>query len=258
MRKYPEEVKVFILENIQGTTTADLVLLVNARFGNDFTKSKMKSYKGNHGLNSGLGSGVPEGTATKKYPAEVREFIKNNYVGVGHQGMADLLNENFGTNFAKGQMKGIYARFKLNSGRTGRFPKGYKPPNAIRKGQRLSQATEFKGGQLPHNYKSVGTEILRPDGYVWVKLADPNKWRQKHVLVWEAVNGPRPKGYVVIFGDGDRHNFDLSNLILISQRQLLVLNRKGLILNNAELTKTGIVVADIYIKIADLKNNMKT
>ncbi len=251
MKKYSEEIKAFIAENITGTTTKAMVELVNSKFGTDFTESKMKSFRGNYGLRSGIGCGIPKGTPTKSFPAEVREFIRNYYVGVGHQGMADMLNKVFGTNYTKGQMKAIYARFKLNSGRTGRFPKGNKPVTAIKKGQRLSPDTEFFKGQIPHNYKSIGTEILRADGYVWVKIADPNKWRQKHVLIWEAANGPKPDKHVVLFGDGNRQNFELDNLILVSQKQLVRLNQKHLIQNDAELTRTGIIIADISNQIGE-------
>jgi hypothetical protein len=253
MKKYSNEVMEFIKEHIKGTTTRDLVTLVNTQFGTNFTESKMKSYKGNHKLTSGTMCGIPAGTPTKLYPAEVREFIKNNYDGVGHQGMADLLNKKFGTNYTKGQIKHLYNRFKLNSGKTGRFPKGHQPTNAIPKGTHLSAATEFKKGNKPRNQMPVGSEVLRTDGYVWVKISEPNKWRQKHVLLWEAANGPRPKKHVIIFGDGNQQNFDLDNLVLVSQAQLVRLNQKGLIRNNIELTKAGIIIADICNEIGKRK-----
>lgn len=259
MKKYSDEVKVFIAQNAKGRTTKDLVELVNAKFGTDFTESKMKSYKKNHGLKSGIGQGIPAGTPTKLYPAEVREFIRNNFVGVGHQGMADLLNKRFGTKYTKGQMKAIYSRFKLNSGRTGRFRKGNVPVNKGKKGYSYPGmvATQFKPGNIPRNWWPVGTERLRADGYVWEKVAEPNKWRQKHVLIWEAEHGPRPKNYVIIFADSNRFNFEPDNLILISQAQLVRMNQMHLIQNDIEATKTGIIIADISIKIGERKRKRK-
>lgn len=52
--RYPQEVHDFISEHVAGRTTRELVSLVNARFGELFTERSMKSYKGNHKLNSGL------------------------------------------------------------------------------------------------------------------------------------------------------------------------------------------------------------
>ena len=42
MKKYSEEVKAFIADNVQGITEKDLAILVNAKFGLDFTESKNK------------------------------------------------------------------------------------------------------------------------------------------------------------------------------------------------------------------------
>lgn len=112
MKKYPEEIKAFIEKNVKGITTKVLAEFVNAKFGADFTESKMKSYKTNHGLKSGIGCGIPSGLPTKLYPEEVRNFIMEHYVGVGHQGIADLLNKTFGTSYTKDQMKAYYAKIK--------------------------------------------------------------------------------------------------------------------------------------------------
>ena len=50
-------------------------------------------------------------------------------------------------------------------------------------------------------------------------------------------------------------NFSLDNLILVSNAQLAMLNGKGLRHNNADLTKTGIMIADLYLKISERKKN---
>ena len=75
------------------------------------------------------------------------------------------------------------------------------------------------------------------------------------MLVWERENGPVPKGHVVIFGDRNRRNFEINNLILVSRKQLVRLNQNNLIQNDAELTKTGVIVADIYGKLGERKKN---
>ena len=77
----------------------------------------------------------------------------------------------------------------------------------------------------------------------------------KHRLLWEEENAPIPKGYVIIFGDGNRRNFQQDNLILVSKSQLAILNKNQLIQNDADLTRAGIVIADIYKKIGERKKN---
>ncbi|MCM1564906.1 MAG: HNH endonuclease [Dehalobacter sp.] len=259
MKKYSEEVKAFIERNVDGITTKALVDLVNNEFGTDFTEAKMKSYKHNHGLKSGTMCGIPAGMPTKQYPDNVRKFIKAHYVGVGHQAMADLLNETFGTSYTKEQMKNFYSRFNLDSGLTGRFQKGLIPHNKGKKGISYPgmKATQFKEGNMPVNYRPVGSERISVDGYAEVKVADPRKWRLKHQVIWENANGPIPKKHVVIFGDGNRGNFDPDNLILLLQAQLVRMNQKHLIQNDAEMTRTGIIIADICNKIGERKRKRK-
>ena len=76
---------------------------------------------------------------------------------------------------------------------------------------------------------------------------------QKHRLVYEASHGPIPKNHAVIFLDGDTRNFDPSNLQAVSRGTLAILNKRGLIYKNAELTKVGVNIAKLISKIAEAK-----
>ena len=55
------------------------------------------------------------------------------------------------------------------------------------------------------------------DGYLWIKVkevegANKKNWIQKHRYVWEKHNGKVPKGYKIVFLDGNCLNCDISNL----------------------------------------------
>ncbi len=254
MKKYSKEVMDFIKNNVVGMTTKDLVDLVNSKFNTDFTESKMKSYKTNHKLKSGTPLGIPAGSPTELYPEEVRRFIKENYHGVGHKEMADLLNKTFGRNYTQMQMKAYYGRCKFDSGLTGQFSIGHVPFN---KGKEKfwigGEETQFKKGNVPVNYRPVGSERVNVDGYIEIKVADPNKWRLKHQVIWEKKSGPIPKGYAVIFGDGNTSNLNPDNLVLVSRQQLVIMNKRKLIQKDAELTRTGVIMADVFLKIGERK-----
>jgi len=114
--------------------------------------------------------------------------------------------------------------------------------------------TSFKKGHKPHNWVPIGSERITKDGYVQIKIQEgkfQKNWRGKHILVWEEHNGPVPEGHAVIFGDGNNRNFDIDNLILVSRAQLLKLNQQGLIKNDADLTRTGVIIADLQMKISE-------
>ncbi len=254
MKKYSQEVRDFITENVAGRKTKELVQLVNDKFGLDFTESKMQSYKKNWNLKSETPKHKTEGSPTKLFPAEIKTFISENYIGCGHQAMANILNDTFDTNYTGDQIKAYYGRNKLDSKLNGQFEKGQIPWNKGKpKTWKGGESTQFKIGHVPKNYRSVGSERINVDGYTEIKIADPNKWRLKHQVVWEKNNGPIPKGHVVIFGDSNRQNFDLNNLILVTKRQLLELNQNRLIQNDANLTKTAVLIADVNIKIKERK-----
>jgi hypothetical protein len=189
------------------------------------------------------------------FTPEEAKFIRENVEGRGNQELTDLFNAHFNLNLSLAQIKGYKKNHGLTSGLTGWFKPGQAPFNKGRKGVFLggevAEACQFKKGHRPWNYQPVGSERINGDDYVDIKVADPNKWKGKHIVIWEAANGPVPKGHAIIFGDGNRRNFELNNLVLVSRAQLAVLNKKNLIQNDAELTKTGIIIADIYCKIGE-------
>lgn len=121
--------------------------------------------------------------------------------------------------------------------------------------------TRFKKGHRPHNWVPIGTERINSDGYVEVKVQDgkcQKNWKGKHILIWEQHHGrPVPPGYAVIFGDGNNRNFDPDNLILVSRKQLAVLNKRRLIQKDTELTKTAIMIANLAMKISERKKEVK-
>ncbi|MBL7780659.1 MAG: HNH endonuclease [Saprospiraceae bacterium] len=86
--------------------------------------------------------------------------------------------------------------------------------------------TMFKKGHLPANTVPIGTETFRTDEYWWIKVAH-KKWVLKHRLLWEQRNGPIPEGYLVIFKDGNPHNFNPANFELITRKELVFRNRHG-------------------------------
>lgn len=200
--------------------------------------------------------GRPNGTRNKVlhiWSVEEKEYLKKITPGHHYDEIVELINKKFNQEFTKDQIKAAIGRYKLNTGFSGCFEKGGIPFNKGKKGiyYEGSEKTWFKKGTMPSNYVPVGSERVNGDDYVDIKIADPSKWKGKHILTWEEHNGPVPKGQVVIFGDRNKRNFDINNLILISRQQLLMLNRNKLIQTDTELTKTAVIVADVLIKISE-------
>jgi hypothetical protein len=181
-----------------------------------------------------------------KYTDEMKQFILDNYKGRYNQELADLFNQKFNTNITSRTIKSYKANNNLNSGLTGKFIKGQTPHN---KGKKMPKEvyekvkhTMFAKGNVPPNHRPVGSERISKDGYIEVKVAEPNKWRLKQRVVYEEAKGKIPEGCPIIFLDGNKRNFDIDNLRCITRSELLYLNCNGLN-NSNEITETGILMA---------------
>ncbi len=176
----------------------------------------------------------------------MKQFILDNYKGRYNQELADLFNQKFNANITSRTIKSYKANNNLNSGLTGKFRKGQTPHN---KGKKMPKEvyekvkhTMFAKGNVPPNHRPVGSERISKDGYIEVKVAEPNKWRLKQRVVYEEAKGKIPEGCTIIFLDGNKRNFDIDNLRCITRSELLYLNCNGLN-NSNEITETGILMA---------------
>lgn len=190
-----------------------------------------------------------------KYTTEQREFIKNNSKGISTVDLTNLFNLHFKLDLQVKQIKAYMKNHGIKNGVNAQFKKGREPFNKGMKGVIFGgKETQFQKGNTPYNIVPIGTERLTVDGYAEIKVSNGNKnrnWKGKHVVIWEKENGLIPKGHVVIFGDSNNRNFDISNLILVTRRQLLNLNREKLIQKDVELTKTAIFITDLKQKISE-------
>lgn len=116
------------------------------------------------------------------------------------------------------------SNYRKNNSNEGQFKKGLIPHNKGKKSsddtKKKLQRTMFKKGNKPHNTKQIGDEVIDVDGYTLVKVSESKikkeRWRPKHHIVF---GEPIPKGMILIFIDGNKQNFDKSNLQLISQTE---------------------------------------
>lgn len=188
---------------------------------------------------------------------EQYQFLRDNAKGIGNKELTNMINKELNLNLTPEQIKGAKGRKKIDSGLDGRFVKGQEPWNKGKKGYMGANRTSFKKGNVPFNYLPVGSERVNGDDYVDIKIADPNIWKGKHILVWEEKHGPVPEGHAIIFGDRNNRNFDLDNLICVSRAELLKMNQYKLIQEDAELTKIGATIADLHLKIGEVMKKSK-
>lgn len=112
-------------------------------------------------------------------------------------------------------------------GRQHQFKKGAEPWNKgipFEPGGRSAE-TRFKKGHAPVNWLPIGSERERTDGYLERKLTDTGVTRRDfvcvHRIVWQEAGREIPPGQVLIFKDGNKRNFALDNLELVTRADLM-------------------------------------
>lgn len=163
--------------------------------------------------------------------------------------VADLFNRRFDAALGWRSIQAACKRRAIAGGTgDGRFRPGNPAWNLGLKGVNGDSPVRFQPGHRPHNWLPVGTE-RNAGGWIEIKVAEPNRWRSKALLVWEQHHGrPVPDSHVVLFADGNRRNFALANLLLTSRAELVVMNKRRLIVPGfADGTRVGQVIARVVL-----------
>lgn len=137
------------------------------------------------------------------------------------------------------------------------FKKGNKPWNYGLKGWDSggnSHKTRFKRGHgNSNNAHPVGTEKHDTDGVLLRKVsavgARNEKWRPVKDIIYEQHNGDIPEGCIVNFNDGNKENYDPSNLVALTRAQMLDRNR---------IQRYGSEVHGLAIALGIFKSKLRT
>lgn len=205
-----------------GRTNKEIQRMFNDKFKTNRTLNAIVGAKCKHGIKS----------YTRKYTGKQLEYLRNMSQKYSRREITKKFNKKYNDSRTEASIKSIMHE----------------------KGMSLADDGRFKKGHKPHNWVPIGSERITKDDYIQIKIQEgkfQKNWRGKHLLVWEEINGPLPKGHAIIFGDGNKRNFDINNLICVSRKQLLKLNQHDLIKSDVNLTKTGILIADLNSKISE-------
>ncbi len=199
------------------------------------------------------------------YTPEEVLFLKENVTGCSYQDLTDRFNNKFNLSLSLKAIRSTCKRLNLKNGLNACFKKGNKPFNKGKKwddymspeAQANSRKTCFDKNHTvnnsDHNHRCVGDEWTDTDGYTYVKTSTRNPklsnkrfWKLKHHIIWEQHYGPIPNSHKIIFADGDKSNFDINNLILVSNAEEAIINKQGLYYRgHPELTKSGAMIAKV-------------
>jgi hypothetical protein len=151
---------------------------------------------------------------------EQEKFICQNYLGKRNKELTEMLNSQYKTNFTIKQVKWVKYKNKLNS-------------------------------QLVKRNEPLGSEKIK-NGYIFVKIGQPQQWIEKQRYIYELAYGKIPKGCKVMFLDDDINNFNLDNLVLVKNSEALFVNKNQYNNHGRSIKETAINVARLHTKIKEI------
>lgn len=196
-----------------------------------------------------------------KWSEKEEQWLTKNVKDITLKELTNRYNKEFNMKLSESAIASRKSKLNLHSGITGgQFQKGHIPQNKgktwdeymSKESQERTRKTTFKKGNIPPNHREIGEERIDSDGYVFVKIQDGHlnkNWVLKHRLIWESMYGNIPTGYKIMFADGNKGNFDIKNLILVSDAEELIMNQNKFVKDNSDLTKVGLNIARIINKV---------
>ena len=242
----------YLREIVPGKPVDEITRLFNERFGTDYEWTTIKGAMGNHHIRSGYRY---DGYKHLLFTKEQIEWLKENRWGYSFEETAAKMNERFGTNFKVSQVRGWCHTHHLPNGMDMKFKKGQVSFNKGKKGYCAPGCEKgwFKKGHRPSNWVPVNTEVVVKDGYIKIKVAEPNKWELKHRVIWMNKHGEIPAGQCLIFLNGDKTDCRIENLMLIERGILSILNHEKLLTGDAAANKCAVTMARIKSRIRELE-----
>ena len=224
-----DEQRQFLKEYVQGRSYPELAALFNERFGTNLGRLVISK----RCRSLGLSNGRPE---RRPYTTEQLEFLRANAEGRRYDELAVMFNRRFGTAVTRNMVGELCRRNGFPNGLSGLYQEGH-TTNLGRKFDRsLPDGSEF--------VNAAGYTILKHNGV----------WRGKHTVLWEQAHGrPVPEGHYIVFGDGNKRNFNVDNLFCVSPAQNGFRSVLGLKGESPELAEAGVALAKLYERINERK-----
>jgi len=261
MKKIYTPVHIKYLKKIYaGRHISEITKIFNKHFKMNVTESSLKNIAVKNKIRSTWQKSPKYVSWNKKYFDTHINYLRKIIKGRHYSDITKMFNKRFGFNLTENHISNLLNRTGLTTGLKGYFPKKHIPWNKGMKGFYVpgSEKGWFKKGNKPKNTMPLGSEKITKDGIIEVKISNAHgngskRWKSKHSIIWQKAHGKIPKGSVIIFADGNRRNFNLSNLICVTRNELYQLNRMGLISSNGELTKAARVLVALWIKKGKVK-----
>lgn len=165
-----------------------------------------------------------------KYTKEFEDFIRENISKYTKEGLRQLLQNKFDIKISSESLRRYLNRHHIKD-----------------------KYIDYKKNNVRDVIKCpVGTERITNEG-VFVKVAQPDKWRRKSRVMYEKYyNCKLEKDDYIIFLNQNNQDFSKENLIKSSRKEIAYLHNNKTFSSDPELTKLGLLAAKLMIKTKEM------
>lgn len=219
-----------------------MVEMVNEKFGTSYEREQIKGFIYRNHLP--FANGYRHNLLLTD---EQAEYLASIIPGRLSDECARMMNEKYGLNLNRGQIRSWKKNHKVQSGYDTRWRKGQKPwITGMKLPGRTNRGT-YTNGHISANNLPIGTERTH-DGRIYVKVQDGclnDNWKRKDRIVWEAAHGEMPEDMVIVHLDRDPMNCELDNLMLISRTEHVLSNTQIGLSNDPEINKVVYTISKL-------------
>lgn len=98
------------------------------------------------------------------------------------------------------------------------------------------------------NKKPLYSEYINPNRNVYIRIGKKRKVKTR--FVWEQYYGREvPKGYDIIFADGNKNNFDINNLVVAKRSVRIFMQKNEIKTINKEIADTSRLILNLKKKM---------
>lgn len=245
--------KAFLRENFPKMSVSDLTLAFNSAFNANKTTGQILSTLSNHNIRCYRTTGQLNKGKNTLLNKEQSDFLRQEYVKSPLKIVVTTLNERFDTSFTYKQLRTFVKNHQIKCGRDSKFKPGNVPHHAGTKGLVKPNSGSFRKGHVSCLHP-LGSERVNVNGYIEVKVANPNVWDLKHRVIWRERHGEINSKTTIRFKDGDRQNVDIDNLFAVDRSAHAILNNRYRFNEQPiEVKDSVILLAKIDAKLGKLK-----
>lgn len=168
------------------------------------------------------------------YSEELKQFIEDKRMKYPISSLCKMINLYYNKKITSKALRKYYYRHNLD----------YKKDS--------NRNYDCRNWNCTHS-KPIGSES-KPDknGLVRIKVTE-KQWVYKQRYIYEKHYGKIPKGYKVIFLNGDKNDFNPKNLAIAPNKDVLLAYSLELTSKDKETTKLGLQVAHLVNKTKESK-----